>query len=150
MTEDEAAIRRLLADYCYYTDASDVDRLCTLFTEDFAFTGVFGECRGHEAMREMHRTRGPERIRAGRHLTLNSVVDLAGDEATGRSYIVVLAGGEQGAEALEQRFASIAPLRSACSAEDVADAIAWLLEGARRVTGERIYVDAGIHIASQR
>lgn len=58
--------------------------------------------------------------------------------------------GEQGAEALEQRFASIAPLRSACRAEDVADAICWLLEGARRVTGERIYVDSGIHIASQR
>ena len=58
--------------------------------------------------------------------------------------------GEQGARALEERFASIAPLRSACSAEDVADAIAWLLEGARRVTGERIYVDAGVHIASQR
>lgn len=58
--------------------------------------------------------------------------------------------GAQGAEALEQRFASIAPLRSSCSAEDVADAIAWLLEGARRVTGERIYVDAGIHIASPR
>lgn len=96
MTEDEAAIRRLLADYCYYTDASDLDRLCTLFTEDFAFTGVFGDCHGHAAMREMHRARGAERIRAGRHLTLNSVIDLAGDEATGRSYIVVLGGGEQG------------------------------------------------------
>jgi 3-oxoacyl-[acyl-carrier protein] reductase len=62
----------------------------------------------------------------------------------------VAAHGEQGAQALEERFASIAPLRSACSAEDVADAIAWLLEGARRVTGERIYVDSGIHIASLR
>ena len=58
--------------------------------------------------------------------------------------------GEQGARALEERYASIAPLRSAGTAEDVADAIAWLLEGARRVTGERIYVDSGIHIASPR
>jgi 3-oxoacyl-[acyl-carrier protein] reductase len=58
--------------------------------------------------------------------------------------------GEKGAQALEERYASIAPLRSAAAAEDVADAIAWLLEGARRVTGERIYVDSGIHIASPR
>ena len=35
-------------------------------------------------------------------------------------------------------------------AEDVADAIAWLIEGARRVTGEIIYVDGGMHIASPR
>jgi 3-oxoacyl-[acyl-carrier protein] reductase len=58
--------------------------------------------------------------------------------------------GEKGAQALEERYASIAPLRSSATAEDVADAIAWLLEGARRVTGERIYVDSGIHIASPR
>ena len=31
-----------------------------------------------------------------------------------------------------------------------ADAIAWLIEGARRVTGEIIYVDGGMHIASPR
>ena len=34
--------------------------------------------------------------------------------------------------------------------QDVADAIAWLIEGARRVTGEIIYVDGGMHIASPR
>jgi len=60
------------------------------------------------------------------------------------------AHGEKGAEELAQRFASIAPLKSACEAEDVADAIVWLIEGARRVTGERLYVDAGVHIASSR
>jgi 3-oxoacyl-[acyl-carrier protein] reductase len=60
------------------------------------------------------------------------------------------AHGEKGAEELAQRFASIAPLKSACEAEDIAEAIVWLLEGARRITGERLYVDAGIHIASAR
>ena len=95
MTEDEAQIRRLLADYCFHTDASDADRLCTLFTEDFAFTGVFGDHHGHAAMRALHAA-GGERIRRGRHLTLNSVIDIDGDEATGRSYIVVTTEGEQG------------------------------------------------------
>ena len=60
------------------------------------------------------------------------------------------AHGEKGAEELAQRFASIAPLKASCEAEDVADAIVWLIEGARRVTGERLYVDAGVHIASSR
>jgi 3-oxoacyl-[acyl-carrier protein] reductase len=60
------------------------------------------------------------------------------------------AHGEKGAAELAQRFASIAPLKTACEAEDVADAIVWLIEGARRVTGERLYVDAGVHIASSR
>ncbi len=45
---------------------------------------------------------------------------------------------------------SVAPLKTAADAEDVAEAIAWLIEGARRVTGEIIYVDAGMHIASPR
>ena len=34
--------------------------------------------------------------------------------------------------------------------EDVADAIVWLIEGARNVTGETIYVDGGMHIAAPR
>ena len=43
------------------------------------------------------------------------------------------------------------PLREAApEAQDVAEAIAWLVEGARRVTGEIIYVDGGMHIASPR
>lgn len=95
MTEDEAQIRRLIADYCFYTDASDPDRLCTLFTEDFAFTGVFGDFHGHAGMRGLHAGRG-DQIRGGRHLTLNSVIEIDGDEASGRSYIVVTAVGEQG------------------------------------------------------
>ena len=35
-------------------------------------------------------------------------------------------------------------------AEDVAETVAWLLDGARRITGDIIYVDGGMHIASPR
>ncbi|HEX6318969.1 MAG TPA: SDR family oxidoreductase [Burkholderiales bacterium] len=62
----------------------------------------------------------------------------------------VAAHGEQGASDLERRFAEKAPLKAAPEAQDVADAVAWLVEGARRVTGEIIYVDGGMHIASPR
>jgi NAD(P)-dependent dehydrogenase (short-subunit alcohol dehydrogenase family) len=62
----------------------------------------------------------------------------------------IAAHGADGAADLERRFAERAPLKSAAEAQDVAEAIAWLIEGARRVTGEIIYVDAGMHIAAPR
>jgi 3-oxoacyl-[acyl-carrier protein] reductase len=62
----------------------------------------------------------------------------------------VAAHGAAGAEDLERKFAERAPLKAAAEAQDVADAITWLIEGARRVTGEIIYVDGGMHIASPR
>ncbi|HEX6415579.1 MAG TPA: SDR family oxidoreductase [Burkholderiales bacterium] len=62
----------------------------------------------------------------------------------------VAAHGADGATELERRFAERAPLKAAAEAEDVADAIVWLIEGARRVTGEIVYVDGGMHIASPR
>ena len=62
----------------------------------------------------------------------------------------VSAHGAAGAEELERKFAERAPLKAAPNSEDVAEAIVWLLEGARRLTGEIIYVDGGMHIASPR
>jgi 3-oxoacyl-[acyl-carrier protein] reductase len=58
-------------------------------------------------------------------------------------------GPERAAE-VEKRYSAIAPLKSISQPEDVADAIAWLIEGARNVTGETIYVDGGMHIAAPR
>jgi 3-oxoacyl-[acyl-carrier protein] reductase len=62
----------------------------------------------------------------------------------------VAAHGAEGAAELERRFAERAPLKAAPEPQDVADAVVWLIEGARRVTGEILYVDGGMHIASPR
>ena len=62
----------------------------------------------------------------------------------------VAAHGVEGAAEAERRYASVAPLKTASEPEDVADAIAWLLERARRVTGEIVFVDGGMHIAAPR
>jgi 3-oxoacyl-[acyl-carrier protein] reductase len=62
----------------------------------------------------------------------------------------VAAHGAKGAEELERKYAERAPLKAAAEAGDVAETVAWLLEGARRITGEIIYVDGGMHIASPR
>ena len=58
-------------------------------------------------------------------------------------------GAQQAAE-VEKRYSAIAPLKGISQPEDVADAIVWLIEGARNVTGETIYVDGGMHIAAPR
>jgi len=62
----------------------------------------------------------------------------------------VAAHGAEGAAQRERQFAERAPLKAAAEPQDIADAIAWLIEGARSVTGEIIYVDGGMHIASPR
>ena len=62
----------------------------------------------------------------------------------------VAAHGADGAADLERRFAERAPLKAAAEPQDVAEAIVWLIEGARRVTGEILYVDGGMHIAAPR
>jgi 3-oxoacyl-[acyl-carrier protein] reductase len=62
----------------------------------------------------------------------------------------VAAHGAEGATEQERRFAERAPLKAAPEPQDVAEAVAWLAEGARRVTGEIVYVDGGMHIASPR
>ena len=62
----------------------------------------------------------------------------------------VAAHGAEGALEQERRFAERAPLKAAAEPQDIVEAIAWLVEGARRVTGEVIYVDGGMHIASPR
>ena len=60
------------------------------------------------------------------------------------------ARGAAGAAEVEKRYSSIAPLRAVSEAVDVADAIVWLVEGARWVTGQVVYVDGGMHIATPR
>jgi len=62
----------------------------------------------------------------------------------------IAAHGADGAADLERRTAERAPLRAAVEPQDVAEAIAWLVEGARRVTGQIVYLDGGMHIAAPR
>ena len=58
--------------------------------------------------------------------------------------------GAEKAAALSQQVAASNPLKATCSAEDVADAILWLIEGAPKTTGETILVDGGTHIGAMR
>jgi len=54
--------------------------------------------------------------------------------------------GQDGFDQLKARSESSTPLGRASTPEDVAEAIAWLVDGAPTVTGELIQLDAGMHL----
>jgi len=58
--------------------------------------------------------------------------------------------GEQAFESIKAGYEKSAPLQRACSAEDVAETILWLVDGARTVTGELILLDSGVHLGGLR
>jgi len=58
--------------------------------------------------------------------------------------------GQEGYEAGLQSYEAGVPLERACSPEDVAEAIVWLVDGARTVTGELLLLDSGMHLAGLR
>jgi 3-oxoacyl-[acyl-carrier protein] reductase len=58
--------------------------------------------------------------------------------------------GEEAFEILRESLRYTTPLQTIATPEDIADAIIWLVEGARMVTGETIMLDGGQHLGSDR
>ena len=54
--------------------------------------------------------------------------------------------GAENYQKLKDHYEQSTPLGRACTAEDVAESVLWLLEGARTVTGELILLDSGMHL----
>lgn len=51
---------------------------------------------------------------------------------------------------LAEIYRTVAPLKRTCTPENIAETIVWLIEGAGMVTGETIFVDGGMHVATPR
>lgn len=58
--------------------------------------------------------------------------------------------GQAGYDKALASYETTMPLPRPCSPEDVAEAIAWLVHGARTVTGELLLLDSGMHLANRR
>jgi 3-oxoacyl-[acyl-carrier protein] reductase len=56
--------------------------------------------------------------------------------------------GQQGFDKIKANYEQTTPLQTAASADDVADAIVWLIDGARTTTGELLLLDAGRHLGN--
>jgi 3-oxoacyl-[acyl-carrier protein] reductase len=58
--------------------------------------------------------------------------------------------GMAGANKAAEHYSAMVPLKDYARPEDVAETIVWLIEGARQITGEAIFVDGGMHIQPPR
>ncbi len=58
--------------------------------------------------------------------------------------------GQEAADKIQAGFEAMAPLGISSTAEDVAEAVLWLVEGARTVTGELLLLDGGMHLGARR
>jgi 3-oxoacyl-[acyl-carrier protein] reductase len=58
--------------------------------------------------------------------------------------------GVERANQIAAHYAKLVPLKDYARPADVADTIVWLIEGARQITGEAIFVDGGLHITPPR
>lgn len=54
--------------------------------------------------------------------------------------------GVENYEKIKSQYEQSTPLGRACTAEDVAESVIWLIDGARTVTGELILLDSGMHL----
>lgn len=80
MSDDESAIRRLLADYCHLLDDGRFDEWIALFDEDVVFVVMGNRLRGRDDVRSFIEPAQQEDAR-GQHMLGEPVIEVDGDTA---------------------------------------------------------------------
>lgn len=89
MTDDQSAIRELIAGYALTLDAGEIDACVQLFTADAEFVVYGRSFAGHEGIAKMFRD-APR----GLHMTGVSRIDVADDTATARTQVLFVRAGD--------------------------------------------------------
>jgi SnoaL-like domain len=89
MSVDELAVKRTLAAYCHLCDDGDFAHLVELFTLDGSVAFNEEVVTGRAALMTWFASRQP-RERRGKHLTMNTVIDIDGNRADAVSDYVFL------------------------------------------------------------
>ncbi|MFQ5666919.1 MAG: nuclear transport factor 2 family protein [Candidatus Binatia bacterium] len=94
--EEKDAIRELMAHYCFRFDNGEFESWLDLFTDDGAFDlGTRGRFTGRDALRDFLKTIPlTDGLPMVKHCTMNTVITVNAERATGWSYVVVLRGGD--------------------------------------------------------
>lgn len=88
---DKAAIRELKYEYCYATDALDIDRMLEIYTADGHLdVPIYETVDGHEGIREYFEWFDEQEYGTGAHSVFNPLIDVEGDTATGKWYYAVM------------------------------------------------------------
>jgi hypothetical protein len=85
--QEKLAIQELCSRYCHTIDSQDSEGWAQCFTNDGIFEFDGWAIRGHDALKEYAEVHA--RVMRCRHLTLNHLYQVRGDEAQGRSTTVV-------------------------------------------------------------
>ena len=87
--EDIEQIKKLKARYCAYCDDNyDAEGIASLFTADGEWDGgALGKGVGHEGIKKFFR-RAPSAFTFAIHNVMNPIIEVNGDVATGRWYLV--------------------------------------------------------------
>ena len=89
--EDTHAIQRLKHEYCYAIDDGRYEDWASLFTEDGRFVRANGDTFvGRDELREFAEGGFHRAFECPAHIVTNPVIDVDGDEATGRWYLLCL------------------------------------------------------------
>lgn len=92
--EEKDAIRELLARYCFHIDLGEFEDWLALFTDDGVFDlGKNGRFQGRDSLRAFLKNLPMDEGKPVlRHCVTNSIVDVRGDTARSRSYVMVAQG----------------------------------------------------------
>ncbi len=106
LLEEKDAIRDLLARYCFHFDAGEFEQWLELFTPDGVFdVGPRGCIRGQDGLRDFLRVLPlVDGLPMTRHCVTNILIDVDGDRAAARSYVMVLGPGERVAIGVAGRY----------------------------------------------
>lgn len=86
--EDVEAIQQLKASYCYLVDDGEIDALMERFTDDAVWDGgPIGRFEGRDAIAKFLQGL-PSQLSFYLHLVMNPEIEVRGDEAVGRWYLV--------------------------------------------------------------
>jgi 3-phenylpropionate/cinnamic acid dioxygenase small subunit len=90
---DELALMQLVSRYCHLLDDRRFDEVAALHADDATFTVMGATYRGPAEIEKFFVDNVPPEAR-GRHLCVNTVLDVDGDQARGvTDYVVVVPGG---------------------------------------------------------
>lgn len=100
---DADAVRRLKHEYCHTIDAGEYDAWVSLFVEDGRFLQYDAEIHeGHEELAAFATGPFDDAYEHTAHVVTNPVVDVEGDEATGRWYLLLFYRDADGAVGWKQ------------------------------------------------
>ncbi|GAB3022574.1 nuclear transport factor 2 family protein [Natronobiforma cellulositropha] len=106
MSETDArAIERLKHEYCFTIDSGAYDAWVSLFTDDGRFVrGDVDVYEGTDELAAFATEVFDAAFERSAHLVTNPVVEVDGDEATGRWYLLLLAQTEDGVSFTQARY----------------------------------------------